>query len=168
MGVLVDTSVVAEVFKEVPDSSVEHWLLSQPDATLYLSSITAAEMLAAATLNLSAARARRLRGFLQHRIFAMFDTRALPFDFRAAQSFSEVVYEAHASGQCIDTTHAMVAAVARANSLKLATRHTRMFNGVKLSLVDPWQTSTSPIWSQPSSISYGMQRYRSTREIKKD
>lgn len=141
MGVLIDTSVLVELLKPEPNANVVQWTRSQPDTTLRLSSITVAEMLASARLNLDASVGRRVRSMLSQRIFSLFGPCELPFDERAAQLFGDVLFEAHRAGNLIDSTHAMVGAIARANNLQLATKHDSAFAGVKIALVNPWNTS---------------------------
>lgn len=48
--ILLDTNVISEQFRAVPDETVIGWLNRQPLETLYLASMTVAELRAGATL----------------------------------------------------------------------------------------------------------------------
>jgi toxin FitB len=44
MSYLIDTNVVSELRRKVPDARVVHWFLQRPASTLYLSVLTLGEI----------------------------------------------------------------------------------------------------------------------------
>jgi len=42
--ILLDTNVLSELMRPVPDAAVEHWLANQPAASVFTSAITEAEL----------------------------------------------------------------------------------------------------------------------------
>jgi predicted nucleic acid-binding protein len=42
--ILLDTNVLSELMRPVPDERVERWLAGQPDASVFISAITEAEL----------------------------------------------------------------------------------------------------------------------------
>ena len=42
--ILLDTNILSELMRPVPDASVERWLAGQPAASVFISAITEAEL----------------------------------------------------------------------------------------------------------------------------
>jgi toxin FitB len=82
--IVLDTNVVSEAMKPGPDPAVRTWLNEQVAETLYLTSITLAEMLS----GIAALPAGRRRNPLTRAfdgLLELFGDRVLPFDTDAAR-----------------------------------------------------------------------------------
>ncbi len=42
--ILLDTNILSELMRAAPNPAVEHWLAAQPDASVFISAITEAEL----------------------------------------------------------------------------------------------------------------------------
>ena len=139
MSTLLDTNVLSELLRAVPDPAVEAWVAAQPAQSLCISSVTQAEMMLGARL-LPAGRRRQA---LERALAAMFEEdfgeRILPFDSAAVPAYVDIVALRRAAGRPISQFDAQIAAVARHHRTALATRNTVDFEGCGLSLIDPWQ-----------------------------
>ena len=139
MSTLVDTNVLSELLRARPAPPVLAWFARQPAESLFVSSVTQAEMLLGASL----LPAGRRRTALQAGLTAMFDLdfagRILPFDAAAVPAFVDIVGERRTRGRPISQFDAQIAAIARSTRARLATRNTSDFQHCGVALVDPWQ-----------------------------
>jgi len=77
--ILLDTHVVWEPLRQVPDARVVAWIDAQPLETLFLSAITVAEMRASAGLLPADKRRAGLQQNLEKRVLPLFAGRVLHF-----------------------------------------------------------------------------------------
>jgi predicted nucleic acid-binding protein len=136
--ILLDTNVVSEPFKPRPDLRVASWFNGQALETLYLSTMTVAELRAGVALLPAGKRRDRLHENLETRVLPLFTGRVLPFDLVCTKSYAEVMATARSSGVTIETADACIAAVAHANGFTVATRDTTPFEGVGLTVINPF------------------------------
>ena len=136
--ILVDTNVVSEPLRPVPEPRVAEWLDAQALETLYLSAISVAE-LRFGVLSMPVGRRReRLREDLERQVLPMFAGRILAFDLAASQTYAELMAKARTAGQSISVSDGYIAATAAANAMMVATRDTAPFEAAGLNIVDPW------------------------------
>jgi predicted nucleic acid-binding protein len=136
--IILDTNVVSEPLRPEPDPAVLAWLDAQASATLYLTSITLAELLAGVAALSAGKRRQKLALALSDRVLPLFEGRVLAFDGPAAHAFAQVQAGATAAGNPISFADAAIAAVATAHGFALATRNVRDFKGTGLALINPW------------------------------
>jgi predicted nucleic acid-binding protein len=67
-----------------------------------------------------------------------FAGRILPFDHRAAHCYAELRATRRSTGKPMSVMDAMIAAIALAHAMTLATRNVRDFEGLGVPLVDPF------------------------------
>lgn len=139
--ILLDTNVVSEPLKLKGDPAALAWLDAQVVETLYLSTISFAELLYGLALLPDRKRRDSLRLALDARVLPLFSGRILRFDMDAAAAYGPLRARARAVGKAIATADAFVAAIAVAHRLTIATRDTGLFEAVGLSVVNPWAYS---------------------------
>ena len=138
--ILLDTNVISEAMKPAPERAVRDWLDAQAAETLFLSSVTIAELsFGIAALpkgrrkdNLSAA----LAGLL-----ALFAARILPFDTAAAQRYGELAAKARIAGRGFPTPDGYIAAIAATQGFVVATRDASAFAAAGLKVINPWNAA---------------------------
>ena len=136
--IILDTNVLSEVIRPVPDARVADWLERQPREATFATAISRAEMLAGVAVLPDGAR-RNMLGRLVHRLFeSQFDDSLLPFDRQAADRYGELIARRRALGRPIGTMDALIAAVALSCGTAIATRNIADFEELGLDLVDPW------------------------------
>ena len=136
--IVVDTNVVSEPLRRVPEPRVIEWLGAQALETLYLSAITVAE-LRFGVQSLPVGRRRdRLHEDLERTLLPFFAGRVLAFDLAASQSYAELMAKARSTGQTISTSDGYIAGTAAANAMMVATRDTTPFDAAGLKTVNPW------------------------------
>ena len=137
--ILLDTNVVSEPLRPAPDARVAEWIDAQPMETLFLSSITVAELRAGVALLPAGKRRSGLQESLEKRVLSLFAGRVLPFDLACTQAYATLVSKARAAGVSIATADGYIAAIAAANGLSVATRDTGPFRASGVAVINPWQ-----------------------------
>lgn len=136
--ILIDTNVISEPLRAVPNTQVVAWLDAQPLDTLFLSVVTVAE-LRLGVARLPAGRRRNgLTEQLESQVLPAFAGRVLPFDLAATQSYAQAVAQAQAKGHPVGVADGLIAAIAAANHMAVATRDTAPFVAMGLSVTNPW------------------------------
>ena len=106
--ILLDTNVLSELMRPVPDPAVERWLAAQPDASLFISAITEAELRYGAALLPSGKRRSALTAEIDGMLEEDFDSRILPFDRLAAQAFAVIAADRRQAGRPISQADAQI------------------------------------------------------------
>jgi toxin FitB len=136
--IVLDTNVVSEPLKPRPDAAVLRWLDRQAPATLYLTTISLAELLAGVLALPAGKRRAELQSVLKGELVALFADRILTFGERSAASYADVVTAANQAGNPLHFADAAIAAIAAEHNFMLATRNARDFKGTSVKLLDPW------------------------------
>ena len=135
-GFLLDTNVISEVSRESPDPRVIRFLTAEGD--LWLSTVTVYEMEYGLALLPYGRRLETLRA-VQSDILAAFDDRVLTLDRNAAEWAARFRARSRRAGRPMDVGDALIAGIARANGLSIATRNVGDFESVDLEIVNPWE-----------------------------
>jgi toxin FitB len=139
--IVLDTNVISETMRRVPNAAVVEWLDSQPANDLFLCTPVLAEIYyGVARLDESMRKSNLLRSYRQI-VAEVFEGRILPFDAPAAEAYGELVAELESEGNPITVIDAMIAAIAQSNAATLATRNTAHFTKTGVTLVNPFGAS---------------------------
>ena len=137
--ILIDTNTVSEPLRRRPEPRVTEWIDSQPLETLYLSTVTVAE-LRFGVASLPAGRRRSLLNEnLERRILPRFAGRILPFDLPATEAYALLMAQARRDGIAVSASDGYIAAIATANGMAVATRDRTPFEAAGLRVIDPWE-----------------------------
>ena len=136
--ILLDTNVISEPLKLAGDAKVLAWLDAQMIETLYLSTISLAE-LRFGIANLPAGKRKdTLHKNLEQRILPLFAGRILPFDEATTEAYAMLRALARGQGKAIATADGYIAATAIRHGLMVATRDTTPFEAAGLTVINPW------------------------------
>ena len=136
--ILLDTNVISEAIKPDSHPTVRAWLDAQAAETLFLPSITIAELL----FGIGALPDGRRKSILAARIddlLEAFAGRILPFDTSAARRYADLAVKARAAGKGFPTPDGYIAAIAAAHDFAVASRDTSAFKAAGLTVIDPWE-----------------------------
>ena len=136
--IVLDTNVLSELFKPAPHTGVMDWIASQPDGSLFTTSITRGEMFFGLHCMPDGHRKQTLLRGVNRLFEVRFSGQVLDYDSDAASIYSVVASGRRAAGQPISQSDAMIAGIVRAHGATLATRNVRDFEGCGVMLVDPW------------------------------
>jgi predicted nucleic acid-binding protein len=135
--ILLDTNVVSEAMKPEPHPSVRGWLDAQAAETLFLSSVTVAELMFGIGALPRGKRKDRLATTLDG-VMELFKPRVLSFDTQAARRYADLAVRARKAGKGFPTPDGYIAAIAAAHGFAVASRDTAAFAAAGLTVIDPW------------------------------
>jgi predicted nucleic acid-binding protein len=138
--IILDTNLVSEPLKPKPDTAALSWLDRQAPQTLYLTTITVAELQAGVEV-LPLGKRRTALQEATTAVMAQFEGRVLIFDQDSARAFGRVFAGAQAAGNPIHFGDCAIAAIALRHGFALATRNVRDYRGTEIELINPWVAS---------------------------
>jgi predicted nucleic acid-binding protein len=141
--IILDTNVVSEPLRPKPNSAVLDWLDRQAPETLYLTTISVAELWLGVELLPPGKRRTQLQKYMAAELLPLFENRVLSFDEPAATTFARIAAKAQAAGNRIDFADCAIAAIAMTRQFMLATRNTKDFKGADIELINPWDPESS-------------------------
>ncbi|SFV11212.1 type II toxin-antitoxin system VapC family toxin [Pseudoduganella namucuonensis] len=136
--IVLDTNVVSEAMKPEPYPAVRAWLNKQAAETLYLSSVTLAELL----FGIGALPAGKRKDMLAQSVeglIGLFADRVLPFDTDAARRYAKLAVTARNAGRGFPTPDGYIAAIASSRGFVVASRDTAPYDAVGAAVINPWQ-----------------------------
>ncbi|NTG64726.1 type II toxin-antitoxin system VapC family toxin [Rhizobium rhizogenes] len=139
--IVLDTNVISELWKAEPDPNVLAWIDAQMVETLYLSTITIAELRFGLATMPEGKRRTIYQDRLEREVLPAFSGRVLPFDLDASQAYAKLMAQAKEAGKAIGKADGYIAATAAARGLTVATRDTSPFEAAGLNVINPWDTS---------------------------
>jgi len=137
--IVIDTNVISELWRAVPEPKVLAWMDAQMVETLYLSAITVAELRFGLATMPEGKRRSILQSRLEREVLPIFAQRVLPFDLAASQVYAELMAKARTGGLSIGAADGYIAASAIACGFAVATRDTRPFLDVGVTVINPWE-----------------------------
>lgn len=135
--ILLDTNVVSEAFTRDPHPRVREWFDAQSAETLFLSSVTAAELLFGAGVLPDGKRKNALTAAIDD-LLVLFAARILPFDAQAARRYADLAVKARSAGKGFPIPDGYIAAIADAHGFAVASRDPSAFAAAGLSVINPW------------------------------
>jgi predicted nucleic acid-binding protein len=135
--IVLDTNVVSEAMKPEPHPAVRAWLNGQATETLYLSTVTVAELLFGIGA-LPVGRRKDLLAQTLDGLMRLFRDRVLPFDMDAARCYAELAVSAKTAGRGFPTPDGYMAAVASSRGFMVASRDTEPFKAANIRVINPW------------------------------
>ena len=135
-GYLLDTNVISETTKTPPNQDVLAFLSSQEDLWI---PIIALHELQFGLERLPHGRRRRFLESTTAEFLASFEERILPLSRDAAEYAGSLRAQAEQSGRELEIADALIAGIAAANALSLATRNAGDFDYLPITIVNPWE-----------------------------
>lgn len=136
--IVLDTNVVSEAMKPEPDVTVSAWLNEQAAETLYLSSVTLAELLFGIGA-LPTGKRKNLLDRALHELLELFNDRVLPFDTDAARHYADLAVTARNGGRGFPTPDGYIAAVAASRGFIVASGDTSPYEAAGVKVINPWE-----------------------------
>lgn len=137
MKCLLDTNVLSEAKKSVPNEQVISWLAAQPISETFLSVISLGE-LEEGIANLGEIhRAQELRVWLEQ-LVESFNGRILNVDLEVVTTWGRIRAEAKQRGRTVPAVDALIAATALTHDLTLVTRNVADVEMLPVKVFNPW------------------------------
>lgn len=135
--IVLDTNVVSEAMKPEPAPAARDWMDAQSAETLYITSVTVAELLFGVGVLPDGRRKQKLAATLDGMLH-LFEGRILPFDTDAARRYSDLAVAARNAGKGFPTPDGYIAAIAVAHGFTVASRDASAFEAAGIDVIDPW------------------------------
>jgi predicted nucleic acid-binding protein len=135
--ILLDTNVISETAKPVPEPRVIAFLTRHEDE-LFISVVTLAELYRGIELMPAGRRRQVLTDWVSQDLPMRFSGRVLSFDEQDAPVWGELMARSRREGLNLQIMDSLLAASALARQFVVATRNRRHFDGLGLRLIDPW------------------------------
>jgi len=136
--IVLDTNVISEPLKSMPDPKVMAWLDDQADETLFITAISRAE-LKFGVLKLPDGKRKSALAAQIERVLDLFKDRTLDFDIAASDKLAEIAARCEKAGKPAMAPDAYIAACATARGFAVATRNKRHFEPTGVQVVNPWE-----------------------------
>ncbi len=137
--ILLDTNVVLAVMAPAPVSTVLRWLDGHDTLSLYLCTITIAEIAYGIRVLPTGRRRKGLGERFESFVARGFEQRVLAFDTAAALHYAEVMGRRKELGRPMSFPDGQIAAIARAHRFSVATRNVRDFDECGLDVLNPFE-----------------------------
>jgi len=141
MGYLIDTNVLSESVKVLPDSNVLTWLNARLLSEVYVSVFTLAEIYKGIDRLPPSKRKSKLADWYKNELLVGFDKHILPFDESLISTWSSMLVALEKKGRPIPLIDAFIAATAHHYNLTLVTRNLTDFKDCGIALLNPWDNT---------------------------
>lgn len=135
MSYLIDTNILSELSRKIPNAAVVEWFDERPAGRLHLSVLSLGEIRKGIENLSPGKRKSRLVDWLETDLPAFFGERVLPVDIQVADRWGRLVAQA---GRPVPAIDSLLAATALHHDLTLVTRNVRDFSYPGLVVVNPW------------------------------
>lgn len=129
---LLDTNIISNIVKPIPSPGLMAWMSDQADETLFIATLTLAEIKRGVLEKPAGQKRRALEKWFDgpEGPGALFQGRVLPFDSAAALAWARLMADGTKAGRPRSPLDMVIAAVAEANSCVLVTDNERHFMGL--------------------------------------
>jgi predicted nucleic acid-binding protein len=140
---LVDTNVISEILRAVPDPNVVRWSQQLAKQNLFLSVISMGELRKGLTILPPSSRRTQLEKSIEEQIPVWFAERLLPVTQSIAEKWGVLDGQRQLAGRPLNVPDGQIAATALEHGLTVATRNVKDFEGLGVSILNPWEVSVS-------------------------
>ncbi len=141
--IILDTNVLSALMRTRPEAAVVAWLDTQPAESVWLTSITVFEARFGLALLPAGRRRQTLEAQFERLLQDDLQSRVLAFDALAASCAASLAAQRQSAGKTVDMRDTQIAGIALARRATIATRNTRHFQDLDVTVVDPWTGSAS-------------------------
>ena len=134
--ILLDTPILSSLMAPDPDPRLFRWFARHPASLLHISTVTEAELLAAAA-RLPEGKRQRSIAQIDAMVGEDFAGRVLVLDSAAARDLAAILARAARTGRALPMAMAQNAAIARANGAVLATLTPAAYDGTGADCINP-------------------------------
>jgi predicted nucleic acid-binding protein len=137
-GWLLDTNVLSELRRPKPERNVLAFIAAQPLESLYVSSVTFAEIRFGIELVDNASYRTELNDWLAHKVRPMFEQRVLAVSEDVIFKWRLMVEEGRKMKHTFSQPDLIIAATAQHHGLTIISRDTRDYQKARVPVLNPW------------------------------
>lgn len=135
---LLDTCLFSELIKKEPSQSVIDWILEKDDSLFFVSSLTFGEIKKGIEKMAESTLKKKLEAWYQEFLIPRFWHRIIAIDGQVANTWGQLIAKAEKKGRVLPTIDSLIAATGITHNLHLVTRNTKDFQGLNISIINPW------------------------------
>lgn len=144
-GWLLDTNVISELRRSHADRNVVEFIASQALESLFISTVTLAEIRFGIEFVADVARRADLTDWLSNKVRPMFEQRVLPVSEDVMLKWRLMVEEGRKAGHAFSQPDLIIAATGAHHGLTVVTRDVSDFQHARVPVMNPWVASPGPI-----------------------
>jgi predicted nucleic acid-binding protein len=137
-GWLLDTNILSELRRPRPEPKVVEFVAAQSLESLYISSVTLAEIRFGIELVANVNRRADLNNWLTHKVRPMFDQRVLPITEDIMLKWRLLVEDGRKGGHTFSQPDLLIAATALEHGITLVSRDTSDYERARVPVLNPW------------------------------
>jgi len=137
--IILDTNVISALMRKEPGKPVVKWLDAQPAASVWITAITVMEIRFGLETMPKGRRQEALIRSFELMLKSMIEGRIASFDAEAGIHAAELMAQRKRVGRPAEVRDTMIAGIVLANQATLATRNTQHFEGLAVSVINPWE-----------------------------
>jgi toxin FitB len=135
LSYLIDTNVLSELRRKIPNAGVVNWFAKRPASTLFLSVLTLGELRKGIEGITDADRRMILLDWLETELPAFFTGRILTVDAHVADRWGRMLA---AAGRPVPAIDSLLGATAAHHGMSLVTRNIKDYADLGLDIINPW------------------------------
>jgi predicted nucleic acid-binding protein len=139
--IVLDTNVISELMRPAPDERVVRWVDRFLYGEVFITAITAGELLHGVARLPAGHRKDLLAARVSELLNEDFNEQIMPFDHLAAEHYARLTATRENQGLPISMADAQIAATCRRYGASLATRNATDFADTGVTVLDPWEES---------------------------
>lgn len=140
-GLLLDTNVISELRRPRPNAHVRAYVAAQPLESLFVSTVSLAEIRFGIEMVAEPARRAELGDWLATKVRPLFEHRVLEVTEDVMFRWRLLVEEGRKAGHTYSQPDLIIAATALQHGLTVLTRDSADYARSRVPLVDPWKAA---------------------------
>ncbi len=138
MSFLLDTCVLSETLRPLPETAVLEWLEAQDEPRLYMSVLSLGELQKGIAKLEDGRRKSELVEWVDQALVPRFGRRLLPIDPAVASAWGRLTAQSERRGTPVPVIDGLIAATAQVHELAVVTRNVKDFAKLDVAIIDPW------------------------------
>ena len=138
MKYLLDTCLISELVKKVPNSAVVSWLNEQDEQSLFLSGLTIGELQKGISKLADGERKDELQAWVEHDLALRFSGRIIDIHLETVLIWGRMQGESEQKGVILPVMDSLLAATAKAHGLVVVTRNVKDIERCQVRVCNPW------------------------------
>ena len=139
MNYSLDTCVISELIKKLPNNKVTKWIQKTEEKFFFISVLTFGEIQKGIEKLSKSKKKEKLHYWVNNELTERFKNRIIPFDLHTASIWGKIQAQSEIAGKCMPAIDGQIAATAISNNLVVVTRNTKDIEISGVPLFNPWE-----------------------------